>query len=134
MHQKVSKTLKYKYFDLTKWTFTSTAVYQDTVDWLLTREQPVMTVYLKVVVQLTVLVLPTSLNDDSRAEDQSYQEDSVPQLLQVLLHRRTQAGAIRLLSPGSFTFHLDYSLSISLQHNTTQKIYSVLKRSRKKAN
>lgn len=42
---------------------------------------------LEVVVQLVVLVLvlPASLNDDPGAEDQSHQEDGVPQLLQVLL-------------------------------------------------
>lgn len=39
-----------------------------------------------------VLVLPASLNDDAGAENQRHQEDSVPQLLQVLLqHTRSEA-------------------------------------------
>lgn len=44
--------------------------------------------YLHVVIQLVALVLPASLNDDSSAEDESHQEDGVPQLLQVLLTNR----------------------------------------------
>ena len=44
--------------------------------------------YLHVVIQLEALVLPASLNDDSSAEDESHQEDGVPQLLQVLLTNR----------------------------------------------
>lgn len=43
---------------------------------------------LQVIVQLVVLVLPASLNDDAGAEDQSHQENSVPQLLQVFLNLR----------------------------------------------
>lgn len=41
--------------------------------------------YLQVVVELAVLVLPAGLNDDACAEDQRHQQDGVPQLLQVLL-------------------------------------------------
>lgn len=37
-----------------------------------------------------VLVLPSSLDDDAGAEDQSHQEDGVPQLLQVLLHTQRE--------------------------------------------
>lgn len=56
------------------------------------KAKPKNNLYLQVVVQLVVLVLPASLNDDTSAEDQSHQEDSVPQLLQVLLqtHREEQ--------------------------------------------
>lgn len=41
--------------------------------------------YLWVVVQLVDLILPASLDNDSGTEDQSHEEDGVPQLLQVLL-------------------------------------------------
>lgn len=53
--------------------------------------------YLQVIVEPVVLVLPASLNDDACAEDQRHQEDSVPQLLQVLL-QHTQEMNLELHS------------------------------------
>lgn len=47
--------------------------------------KPKNSLYLQVVVQLVTLVLPASLNNNASAEDERHQEDSVPQLLQVLL-------------------------------------------------
>lgn len=49
--------------------------------------------YLQVIVESVVLVLPASLNDDTRAEDQRHQEDSVPQLLQVLLQHTRKVNS-----------------------------------------
>lgn len=79
--------------------------------------------YLHVVIQLVALVLPASLNDDSGAEDESHQEDGVPQLLQVLL--QTDRAESRYLFPFYNTLCNSENASGRSEKEKMQMIFSV---------